>query len=262
MKKILPKKEPSKFFKAPRYLFRKHNIMHLTSSIDVDSFLDVGCGAGELACSMAENGLNGVGIDFSKDAIAVADKIRLERGIKKKNLRFKLGGLETVKGDVFDMVCCFEVLEHVENDEGLLAELIKKSKKYVLLSVPAKQRLYDVSDEAVGHYRRYEKDAFIQTLMDADLKVVHFINYGYPFTNLVRIMRKLQFNISFSKNKNQSMEKRSKNSGINPIKAPPIISSLDTEKIIKPFYWVSKIFNRYDLSEGYLVLCEKTKAQQ
>ncbi|USN96599.1 MAG: methyltransferase domain-containing protein [Candidatus Nomurabacteria bacterium] len=246
------------FFKAPRYLFRKHNILNLISNrTDIKTFLDVGCGAGELACTLAEMGKKGVAVDFSESAIAIATSMRKSRSIKQSDLTFKLGGLENVAGKKFDLVTCFEVLEHVKNDKKLLHEIVKQSKKYVLISVPAKQRLFDASDEAVGHFRRYEKEELLKMLDGANLGVITFINYGYPFTNAVRISRKSAFIIKLIRNKKTSMKNRSKDSGINPIKLPTALTKLDIERVIIPFYHMSRPFNRFDLSEGYLVLCEK-----
>lgn len=248
------------FYKAPRYLFRKHNVLNfLRECSDIQTFIDVGCGAGELACTLAENGKKGVAVDFSENAIEIAEGIRKSRDIPAKNLSFKLGGLENVKNRKFDLVTCFEVLEHIENDTALLENLIKHSKKYVMLSVPAKPKLFDASDIAVGHFRRYEKKDLITMLNNAGLEIVQFANYGYPFTDIVRIGRKMVFKTKLRENASHSMAVRSKDSGINPIKLSSGFSKIDIENFIKPLYHVSRIFNNYDLSEGYLVLCKMKK---
>jgi len=231
------------FYKAPRYLFRKHNILSmLKDRPDIKTFLDIGCGAGELACTLVEKGMKGTAVDFSKDAIKIANSMRDNRGIKKS-----------------DLVSCFEVLEHIENDKKFLKELANYSNKYILISVPAKQKLYDSSDESVGHFRRYEKPDLLKKIADANLDVVKFVNYGYPFTDIVRIGRKAAFNARLRKNKVKSMDDRSKDSGINPVKLPRILAKIDIENAIIPFYHISRVFNGYDLSEGYLVLCKKRR---
>lgn len=246
------------FFKAPSYLFRKHNILTIIrNNPDIKTFLDVGCGAGELDCTLAEMGKKGVGVDFSEDAINIADSMRKNRGIKDAKLQFKLGGLEKVKNKKFDLVLCLEVLEHVEDDKKLLKELIEHSNKYVLVSVPGKQKLFDSSDELVGHFRRYEKDDLKKLIQDADLEIVKFINYSYPFTNIIRIARKSLFYIKLRKNKRDTMKNRTKNSGINPITIPKYIAKINMELVILPFYHFSRLFNRYNLAAGYLVVCKK-----
>ncbi len=58
----------------------------------------------------------------------------------------------------FDMVCAFEVLEHVQNDEELVSEIRRCLRKNGLffLSVPTNQKLYNKFDKFAGHYRRYD----------------------------------------------------------------------------------------------------------
>lgn len=248
----------NKFFKPPSYLFRKLNILTIIRKYpDIKTFLDVGCGAGELDCTLAEMGKKGVGVDFSESAIDIASNMRDDREIKKSNLKFELGGLENVKNKKFDLVLCLEVLEHVENDKKLLKQLTEYSNKYVLVSVPGKQKLFDSSDELVGHFRRYEKDDLKKLIKDADLEIVKFINYSYPFTNIIRIARKSLFYIKLKRNKSETMKNRTKNSGINPITIPNYIAKIDIELTTKPFYHFSRLFNGYNLAAGYLILCKK-----
>lgn len=250
--------QSTQFYKAPRYLLRKLNILQLLKKHDdIKTFLDVGCGAGELACTLAERGINGVAIDFSKEAIKVATGLRKKRNIPKTSLQFNLGGFENIPNKKYDLVSCLEVLEHIEDDKEFLSKLVGYSKKYVLISVPAKQKLYDSSDESVGHFRRYNKPDLIKLLNDADLNIVSFANYGFPFTDILRLARKQLFNKRLVTNKGQSMNNRSKDSGINPVKIPKRLAKIDIEKAIAPLYAASCIFNNYDLSDSYLVLCEK-----
>ena len=246
------------FFKAPRYLLRKYNILAmLRPQRDIRTFLDVGCGAGELACTLAERGLAGVGIDFSAAAIKHGNTIRKQRGLTEDQITFKEGGLEQVKGKTFDLVICCEVLEHVENDKQLLRDFMAYSNKYLVISVPAKQKLFDASDKAVGHYRRYERDQLHQLLEGEGLEVLHLANYGFPFTNMVRIARKAAFAKKLRGNADDSMEDKSKESGINPVKLPGQLQRMDLEKPFKLVYQISRPFNSTDLAEGYVVLCRK-----
>lgn len=245
------------FYKAPRYLFRKLNILKLLENIEYESFLDVGCGAGELACTIAQNGKKGLGTDFSEKAIAVANSLKHKRGISDENLRFLVGdGLEKSRGS-YDLVICCEVLEHVEDDKKLLTKLVDKSGRYLLISVPAKMRLYDESDESVGHFRRYEKDELVNLLGSVNLEILQLINYGYPTTNVVRLFRKSLFRLRLKKRTGTSPEELSKDSGINPVLPSKILTKIDLEKIILPLFWLSLLFNKTDLGEGYLVVCEK-----
>lgn len=242
------------FFKAPRYLMRKYNILNLLhKQHSVKTFVDVGCGAGELDCTLATKGYSGVGIDFSQDAILACKKIQKNRGISESKLKFIKGEIQSLK-NIYDVVIACEVLEHVKNDLKLLKQLRNLSSKYVLVSVPAKMKYYDDFDRRVGHYRRYEKTDLIELFNKAGLQVVEFRSYGFPFINLTRLIRKA--GARFVK-KEATMTESTKKSGINPIKLPAYITKLDLEKPFKVLYWLSIPFNKFNLSEGYLVLAKK-----
>lgn len=67
----------------------------------------------------------------------------------------------------FDMVCAFDIVEHVEDDHAVMAELARVSRPgaVFLLSVPLHMAAWTGFDAFVGHYRRYEPDA-LRALLD------------------------------------------------------------------------------------------------
>lgn len=243
------------FVKAPRYLLRKHNILRMVKRLSgVQTFVDVGCGAGELANTLGTKGYTGIGLDFSESAIATANQIGEAYSVTSQ-VRFEQKDVTQLiqEKKQFDLVICCEVLEHVEDDGALLNKLIAASKGYLIISVPAKQKLFDDSDAKVGHYRRYEQTDLRQLLESHGLKIMEFSAYGYPLTSLVRILRKPLFKRTAAK---ATMDDRSKESGINPVALPAWLSKINMETAIKPFYWFSLLFNRFNLSEGYVVLAK------
>ena len=58
----------------------------------------------------------------------------------------------------FDLVCALDILEHVVDDVGALAELarVASADAVLLLSVPLDPDAWTAFDDFVGHYRRYE----------------------------------------------------------------------------------------------------------
>jgi len=56
-----------------------------------------------------------------------------------------------------DFVFAIDVLEHIQDDEGILRVLFAKLKQngLLLIYVPARPELYSRFDKAIGHYRRY-----------------------------------------------------------------------------------------------------------
>ncbi len=78
-------------------------------------------------------------------------------------------------GYAIDTVVCLNVLEHIEDDRRVLAELhetLADGGNLVLL-VPAHQALFSDLDRNLGHYRRYSREELSAKLRDAGFDVVH-----------------------------------------------------------------------------------------
>ncbi|MET3806693.1 glycosyltransferase involved in cell wall biosynthesis [Nakamurella sp. UYEF19] len=91
----------------------------------------------------------------------------------------------------FDMVCAFEVLEHLEDDTGALDAWVKKVRigGHLVLSVPAWQHMFGTWDKAVGHYRRYSPDELATKLRAAGFEPVKIGLYGWPLAFLLEAIR-------------------------------------------------------------------------
>ncbi len=75
--------------------------------------LDVGCGGGILAESMATRGASVTGIDLSDKALSVARLHLLETGNKADYRKVSAEELAIEMPGTFDIVTCLEMLEHV-----------------------------------------------------------------------------------------------------------------------------------------------------
>lgn len=66
----------------------------------------------------------------------------------------------------FDLVCAFDILEHVADDDGALRELARVAAPgaTLLLSVPLHASAWTAFDEFVGHCRRYEPQDIVAKL--------------------------------------------------------------------------------------------------
>ncbi|NUO72610.1 MAG: class I SAM-dependent methyltransferase [Frateuria sp.] len=66
----------------------------------------------------------------------------------------------------FDLVCAFDILEHVADDAGALRELARVAapNAVLLLSVPLHAAAWTAFDDFVGHCRRYEPAAIVALL--------------------------------------------------------------------------------------------------
>lgn len=97
----------------------------------------------------------------------------------------------------FDLVCLFDVLEHVEDDAAALlaARAHLAPGGAILITVPAYKALFGPHDEALHHKRRYERAELREKLQAAGLRVekLSFINAGLlPLAWAMRMLDKLR----------------------------------------------------------------------
>ncbi len=80
----------------------------------------------------------------------------------------------------FDLVCAFDIVEHVRDDRRALAEIARVSRPGapVVLSVPLYMRAWTSFDDLVGHRRRYEPDALAALLTAHGLVLERSAAYG------------------------------------------------------------------------------------
>lgn len=80
----------------------------------------------------------------------------------------------------YDLVCGFEVLEHLADDVGELARwhTLLRPRGHVLLSVPAHRHRFSAADAAVGHYRRYDRGDLQRVLEEARFDVLWIEAWG------------------------------------------------------------------------------------
>ena len=106
--------------------------IEIIKGIDSISILDIGCGVGQFANFVFDNGITSYrGIDFSERAIRIA-KIRND---KYRNL-FKVDNAYTsdIMDDEYNTVVLFEVLEHLNGDLKLIGRI--KGGSNIIFSVP------------------------------------------------------------------------------------------------------------------------------
>lgn len=82
--------------------------------------LDVGCGGGILAESMAARGANTTGIDLSDKVLKVAKLHLLESGHQVDYRKITVEALAKEQPHHFDIVTCMEMLEHVPDPASVI----------------------------------------------------------------------------------------------------------------------------------------------
>lgn len=152
-----------------------HKMLDLAGIPQDASCCEIGCGTGIFLAYLEKRGLRALGIDLSAEATEIAQK-RFTRGL----ISVRNQSVYDLK-DKFDVIFMFEVLEHIEDDQGFLSHIsdnLLKEGGRLFISVPAKQRLFSRADLYVGHLRRYEKKDLSQKLTEAKLNPLIFWSFG------------------------------------------------------------------------------------
>jgi 2-polyprenyl-6-hydroxyphenyl methylase/3-demethylubiquinone-9 3-methyltransferase len=99
------------------------------ASLSGKSVLDVGCGGGILAESMAGSGATVTGIDLADKSLQVAKLHLLESGKQVEYRKVSVESLAAERPGQYDVVTCMEMLEHVPDPSGVVAACAKLVKQ-------------------------------------------------------------------------------------------------------------------------------------
>ena len=160
--------------------------------------LDVGCGGGILAESMAHEGAVVTGIDMGDANLTIAKMHLYESGEKVNYQKITVENLAEEKPGQFDVVTCLEMLEHVP-DPGSIIEACKKlvkpdghvffstvnrnAKSYALAIIGA-EYIMKLLPKGTHDYKKFIRPAELdQWIRQAELKTQHISGMTYnPFT--------------------------------------------------------------------------------
>lgn len=137
------------------------------------SVLEVGCGDGSVLVELARRGCGPdvVGVEISQSAVALA------QGHPEVTRAEVFDGVTLPFGaDAFDLVLATHVLEHVEDPSGLLREMTRVARRFVVVEVPLEDNLLARRPRArglarhVGHVQRFNRAQLRRLLADAGLE--------------------------------------------------------------------------------------------
>lgn len=232
--------------------------------INVNNFLDVGCGGGENSQIALQKGMKGVGIDFSPLAIQRSQAL-LDDYIKDGKYKLIQGDFfdTTDIGHNFDLVISFFTMEHIEDDEKFLRLLKKRVRPggYLLFAVPAQSDKWGIEDDTVGHLRRYEKTDLINLFKKCDISIFDIFSIGVPLCNAILKLSNLTIIKSMEKNKlNCSKIEQTKGSGVReiPYKTvfPKMFKLFLNRKAMYPFLLCQRLFFHSEMGINYLIKCK------
>jgi len=220
-------------------------------------FLEIGSGSGDLVLTLAQRGFAGHAFELSPQAMSHILTEARNRRVNVEKINFSLTDIMQTKHlePPPDLTMAFEVLEHVEDDLGLLTHLTQLTAPggHVLISVPAHQKQWGATDVWAGHHRRYERQALIQLAQGAGLTRPRVWSYGFPLIVFTHRLRDLYY---AQKLKRTSGPAGTPISGlVNPFRARGVSFLGRLYGMVASYLQIP--FLGSDLGEGYLLLARK-----
>lgn len=166
----------------PEYMFLglyKNNfailkeIERMTAYFAISNFLEVGCAEGYTAHLIEEIfKLKACALDLSLEAVKRAREIYHLEGIVAD-----AQALECIKDNSFDLVVCSETLEHLPDPQKALDELLRISKKALIVTVPAAKNRQEKEefvppDEPHAHLHIFTKDDLRRKVLGKQIRGV------------------------------------------------------------------------------------------
>ncbi|KKS94738.1 MAG: Methyltransferase type 11 [Candidatus Collierbacteria bacterium GW2011_GWB1_44_6] len=155
--------------------------------------LDIGCGTGE-TLTFLEGCLDKPKL-YGIDNMPVAIDFARKRG--HKNIRLVDAKKLPFNANSFDYVLLLDVIEHIEDDSGILLEakrVLKKGGK-IIITTPALQFIWSEHDSEQGHFRRYTRSRMrwlaIKTRLAID-RISYFNFFLSPAIILLRLLGRLK----------------------------------------------------------------------
>lgn len=122
--------------------------------------LEVGAGIGATTRTLCDGSQNKWVCLEPDKSLAGEIALKLQKNELPKCCELRTGTMADQSPDeLFDAIIYIDVIEHIENDGAELQCANNHLKKdgHLIILVPAHQWLYSPFDEAIGHFRRYNK---------------------------------------------------------------------------------------------------------
>lgn len=242
-----------------RYLLRRKRVLRLLRPLRPCSLIEVGCGAGALLHELGAGSDDVIGLETSMPALAMARSIAAAMGGHQKLVEIPDPAWTGSK----DLVCAFDVLEHIEDDHGALRtwmDWLKPDGK-LCISVPAHRCRWGAGDEWAGHWRRYDRSDLVELLKAHGLVIEYLECYGFPLANLTEALGSRTYQrLIKERGDAMTIERATENSGI------------ERSDYLRLFRWIDSPLGRFALrvalamqaltsrvnwGSGYLVLARR-----
>jgi len=152
------------------------SIENILRGIDFKSVLEAGCGEGRISDFLYRNRQ-----DIQLDAFDISEKVIEQAKKDYPYIHFSTGSIYDIKSpdNSYDLVVASEVLEHLEDPEKAMKELLRVSKRYVLATVPhepiwrilnlCRGKYWKDLGNTPGHIQHWSTQAFIKEWKNMDV---------------------------------------------------------------------------------------------
>jgi 2-polyprenyl-6-hydroxyphenyl methylase/3-demethylubiquinone-9 3-methyltransferase len=189
---------------------RRQFICQHVGDIFGKKIIDVGCGGGILAESLAKLGGDVTGIDLGEEPLNVAKLHALESGLKVDYQKIPAEEKANQQSETYDVVTCMEMLEHVPDPASIVeacsqmvkpggyvffSTLNKSIKSYLMAIVAAEKILKIVPDGTHDHNSFIRPSTLIGWAESFDLKCIDAAGIHYnPLTENHKLIASLDVN--------------------------------------------------------------------
>ena len=190
-------------------LRRQFIIQHMGEVFD-KKIIDVGCGGGILAESLAKLGAQVTGIDMGEEPLNVAKLHALEAQVKVDYQKITAEEMAQENPESFDAVTCMEMLEHVPDPSSIVkacAQMVKpggyvffstlnKTVKSYLLAILAAEKLFKLVPDGTHDHDSFIRPSSLIAWAEAnELKCIDAAGIHYnPITENHKLISSLEVN--------------------------------------------------------------------
>jgi 2-polyprenyl-6-hydroxyphenyl methylase/3-demethylubiquinone-9 3-methyltransferase len=186
------------------------NYIDERASLKGKTVVDIGCGGGILAESMARRGATVTGIDLGETPLSVARLHALDSGIQVNYRKISAEDLAAEMPEQFDVVTCMEMLEHVPDPSSVIkacASLVKpggqvffstinRNAKAFLLAIVGAEYILNMLPRGTHEYAKFIRPSELEAwAYEAGLDLQHTSGMTYnPLFQSYRLGRDIDIN--------------------------------------------------------------------